>query len=122
MPQTESVICRQACVACWSDILVKTTKHRCISSSKPLFDAFLGLFGQINIWVCQSCQSDFIMMAIRAKRLPIQTKTTHLQPTFTFRMCEEMSWGTLNKMNFQLVTEVRIYSQPKKMRPTGPLP
>ena len=102
MPQIKSVVCRQACVACWSDILVKNDEMLCIiSSSKPVYNAFLGPSGQKNIRdFSQSCQSDSIVIAIRAERLRIQTKTTHRQPTFTFGKCEEMSSGTLNMTNF----------------------
>ena len=32
-------------------------------------------------------------------------------------MCKEMSSGKLNKMTFQLFIEVKIYSQPERMRP-----
>ena len=124
MPQIKSVICRQACVACWSDVLVKN-KETSVNYFlfKAFSDAFLGLSGQIIIHVFnQSGQSDFIVIAIRAERLQIQTKTTHRQPTFTFRKCIAMSSGTLNKMNFQLFIEARIYSQPKWMSQTGALP
>ena len=61
------------------------------------------------------------MIAIRAERLQTQTKTTHRQPTFTFGKGQEMSSGMLLKMNFQIFIEVRIYSQPQRMRPTGAL-
>ena len=88
-----------------------------------MFRAPVGPSGQINIRVFnQSGQSDFIMIAIRAEPLWTQTKTTHRQPTFTFGKCQEMSSGTQIKMNFQIFIEVRIYSQPKKIRPTGALP
>ena len=94
-----------------------------ISSSKSFSDAFLGPSGRINIRVFnQSGQSDFIMIAIRAERLRTRTKTTHRQPTFTFGTCQEMSSGTLIKMNFQIFIEIRIYSQTKRTRPTGTLP
>ena len=62
------------------------------------------------------------MIAIRAERLRTQTKTTQRQPTFTFGKCQEMSSGTLIKMNFQIFIEVRIYSQLNRLRPTGALP
>ena len=57
------------------------------------------------------------MIAIRAEQLRNQTKTTHRQPTFTFGKFQEMSSGTLIKMNFQIFIEVRIYSQLKKDAP-----
>ena len=121
MQQIKSLVCRQACVACWSDVQVIKTKRRCIISSLKLFsDAFQGPSGQINIHVVS--QSDFILIAVRAKQLWFQTKTTLRQPTFTFGKFEEMSSGTLNTINFQLFIEVRINSQPKRMRTTGALP
>ena len=94
MPQINSVVCRQACVACWSDVLVKNNKMsvyfvfeailRCVS--RPVrTNKHPGFFGQ----------SDFIVIAIRAKRLQTETKTTHRQPMFTFGKCKEMSSGTL---------------------------
>ena len=123
MPQIKSVLCRQACVACWSNVLVKNNEtvyyflfeaiFRCIS--RPIRTKNIRVFSQ-------SGQLDFIVIAIRAKRLRIQTKTTHRQPTFAFGKCKEMSSGMLNTMNFQFFIEVRIYSQPKRMRQTGALP
>ena len=60
---------------------------------------------------------DVIVIAIRAERLQIQTKTILVQPIFTFEKCKEMSLGTLNKMAFQQFIEIRIYSQPQRMLP-----
>ena len=118
MPQIKSIVCRQACVACWSDVLVKNNET---SVYYFLFEAFPGPSGQKkNLGFSQSGQSDLI--AIRAERLRIQTKTIHGQPTFTFGKCKEIFLGTLNTMNFQFFIEVRIYSQPKRMCPTGALP
>ena len=61
------------------------------------------------------------MIAFRAEPFRIQTKTTRRQPKFTLGKCQEMSSGMLNKINFQLFIEVRVYSQPEWMRPTGAL-
>ena len=43
--------------------------------------------------VSQSGQLDLIVMAGRAERLQIQTKTTSGQATFTFGKCLEISLG-----------------------------
>ena len=123
MTQIKSVVCRQACVACWSDVLVKNDEtlvyyflfeiiFRCIprpvrTKKHPGFS--------------QSGQSDFIVIAIRAEQLRIQTKRRR-QPTFTFGKCKEMSSDMVITMNFQFFIKVRIYSQTKRMRPTDTLP
>ena len=98
------------------------TKCRCISSSKPFSDVFLGQYGQVDIQVYgESGQSDFTVIAIKAEQLWIQPKTTNRKTTFTFGKSKERSSGTLNEMIFQLIIEVRIYLQSERMRPTDPL-
>ena len=123
MPQIKLVVCRQVYVVCWSDLLVKNdgmsvyflfkSFFRCVS--RPVKTKTSSFF--VN-----PVNRTFIGIAIRAKRLWIPTKTACQQPTFTFGKCKDMSLGTLSKMTFQLFIEARIYSQPEKMRPTGPLP
>ena len=121
MPQIKSVVCRQACVACWSDVLVKNDET---SVFYFLFEAILRCISRPvrtkNIQVLS--QLDFIVIAVRAERLWNRTQTAHRQPTSTFAKCEEMSSGMVNTMNFQYFIEVGIYSQPKRVRPTGALP
>ena len=123
MPQIKSVVCIQACVACWSDVLVKNVET---SVYYFLFEAIFRCISRPvrakKHWgFSQSGQSDFILTAIRAERLRIQTKTRQ-QPIFTFGKCEEMSSGMVITMNFQFSIKVRIYSQTKRMRPADALP
>ena len=64
MPQIKSFVCRQACVACWSDVIVKNDE----TSMNPFSNAFQGSSGQKNIQVfSQPGQSDFMVIVIRAE-------------------------------------------------------
>ena len=76
MPQIKSVVCRQACVACWPDVLVKNDE------TSVYYFLFEAIFRCISRPVrtnkhqnfSQSGQSDLIVIAIRAEPLRIQAK------------------------------------------------
>ena len=92
MPQIKSLLCRQAYVVCWSDILVK-------NGEMLLYFLFEAFFQRVSRPVgtnkhpgfSQFGKSVFIVIAITAEQLQVQTKTTQQQPTFTFGNCEEIS-------------------------------
>ena len=65
MQQIKSVVCRQAYVTCWSDVLVKNDQMSVYFLFEAISEAFLSPKGQINIRVSgQSGQSNFILIAI----------------------------------------------------------
>ena len=81
MQQIKSVICRQACVACSSEVLMKNNEMSVYYFLlEAIFRCILGLLAQINIRVFnQSGQSDLIMIAIWAER-----KNKNITPTTYF--------------------------------------